>query len=64
LVEDFRVQGVNGADLAIRLAEVFKLKGNMPGGGTNTVTISVCSIPAFLAMKGFALENRLKRKDA
>jgi hypothetical protein len=64
LVEDFRVQGVNGADLAIRLAEDFMLKGNMPDGGTNAVTISVCSIPAFLAMKGFALTNRLKRKDA
>lgn len=64
LVEDFRAQGVNGTDLAIRLAQDFKLTGNMPGGGTNTVTISVCSIPAFLAMKGFALENRLKQKDA
>jgi hypothetical protein len=47
LVEDFRAQGVNGTDLAIRLAQDFKLTGNMPGGGTNTVTISVCSIPAF-----------------
>jgi hypothetical protein len=50
LVEDFRVQEVNGADLAIRLAEDFRLNGTMPGGGTNTVTISVCSIPAFLAI--------------
>lgn len=64
LIEDFRVQGVNGADLAIRLAEDFQLTGNMPGGGTNTVTISVCSIPAFLAMKGFAVEKRHKQKDA
>jgi hypothetical protein len=64
LVEDFRVQEVNGADLAIRLAEDFRLNGTMPGGGTNTVTISVCSIPAFLAMKGFAVEKRHKQKDA
>ena len=64
LVEDFRVQGVNGTDLAIRLAEDFTLSGSMPGGGTNTVTISVCSIPAFLVMKGFAIENRHKQKDA
>lgn len=64
LIEDFRVQGVNGTDLAIRLAEDFNLTGNMPGGGSNTVTISVCSIPAFLAMKGFAVEKRHKRKDA
>ena len=64
LVEDFRVQEVNGADLAIRLAEDFRLNGTMQGGGTNTVTISVCSIPAFLAMKGFAVEKRHKQKDA
>jgi len=47
LIEDFRGQEVNGADLAIRFAEDFKLNGTMPGGGTNTATISVCSIPAF-----------------
>jgi len=64
LVEDFRVQEVNGADLAIRLAEDFRLNGTMPGGGTNTVTISVCSIPAFLVMKGFAVQMRHKQKDA
>lgn len=64
LLEDFRVQGVNGTDLAIRLAENFRLSGSMPGGGTNTVTISVCSIPAFLVMKGFAIQNRHKQKDA
>lgn len=64
LVEDFRVQEVNGADLAIRLAEDFRMNGTMPGGGTNTVTISVCSIPAFLVMKGFAVEKRHKQKDA
>jgi hypothetical protein len=64
LLEDFRVQGVNGTDLAIRLAENFRLSGSMPGGGTNTATISVCSIPAFLVMKGFAIQNRHKQKDA
>jgi hypothetical protein len=64
LLEDFRVQGVNGTELAIRLAENFRLSGSMPGGGTNTVTISVCSIPAFLVMKGFAIQNRHKQKDA
>ena len=64
LLEDFRVQGVNGTELAIRLAENFRLSGSMPGGGTNTVTISVCSIPAFLVMKGFVIQNRHKQKDA
>jgi len=30
----------------------------------NRVEIAVCSIPALLAMKGHALQNRLKQKDA
>lgn len=36
----------------------------MPGGGRNRVHIAVASIPALLAMKGYAIANRLKRKDA
>ena len=36
----------------------------MPDGGTNRVEIAVCSIPALLAMKGHALQGRLKQKDA
>ena len=38
----------------------------MPGGTINRVMIAVASIPALLAMKGFALEKRRekKRKDA
>jgi hypothetical protein len=35
-----------------------------PTGGRNTVEIAVCSIPALLAMKGYAIELRQKRKDA
>jgi predicted nucleotidyltransferase len=36
----------------------------MPGGGKNTVEIAVASIPALLVMKGFAIEKRMKEKDA
>ena len=36
----------------------------MPTGGTNRVRIAVCTIPAFLAMKGHALDGRKKEKDA
>jgi len=34
------------------------------GGGWNTVKINVASIPALLAMKGYALQGRMKEKDA
>ena len=34
------------------------------GGGSNNVEINVASIPAPLAMKGYALKGRMKEKDA
>ena len=40
------------------------IEGHMPDGDRNRVSIAVASIPALLAMKGYALANRLKRKDA
>ncbi len=36
----------------------------MPEGGANKVEIAVASIPALLAMKGFAIHGRHKQKDA
>ena len=52
------------ADLALKFYDLIKINGQMPGGGNNTVEIAVASIQALLAMKGFALANRLKEKDA
>lgn len=64
LVDDFAVIRASGADLAVKYFELVAIHGNMPGGGTNKVEISVCSIPAFLAMKGHAMHGRYKQKDA
>lgn len=64
LVENFAVQRADGAALALKFAEDFMLEGVMPKGGKNVLTLQVASIPALLAMKGFALANRLKEKDA
>ena len=36
----------------------------MPVGGSKCVQITVASIPALLAMKGYAIASRLKQKDA
>ena len=55
LVANFAVQRADGADL---------IDGDMPDGGGNRVQIAVASIPALLAMKGYAITNRLKQKDA
>jgi hypothetical protein len=64
LISDFAVQKADGADLALRFYQLVAIDGPMPDGGANRVEIAVCSIPALLAMKGHALRNRLKQKDA
>ena len=64
LVADFAVQRADGADLALRFHQLVAIDGDMPGGGSNRVQIAVASIPALLAMKGYAIANHRKEKDA
>ena len=64
LLTNFAVQRADGADLALRFYQFVAIDGDMPDGGANRVQIAVASIPALLAMKGYAITNRLKRKDA
>ena len=64
LISQFAVQRAHGADLALRFYQMVAIDGDMPDGGRNRVRIAVASIPALLAMKGYAIDRRLKRKDA
>ena len=64
LTRGFAVQRADGADLALKFRKTVVIEGYMPEGGRNLVRIAVASIPALLAMKGYAIQNRLKRKDA
>ncbi len=64
LVENFAVQRADGAALALKFCEDLVLEGVMPKGGRNVLTLQIASIPALLAMKGFALDGRMKDKDA
>ena len=64
LINNFAVQRADGADLALHFYEMVAISGTMPEGGHNRVEVAVCSIPALLAMKGYALGQRLKHKDA
>ena len=41
-----------------------QIAGTMPDGRNNTVGMLVASIPALLVMKGYALVQRDKKKDA
>ena len=40
------------------------IEGTMSEGGKNRIEIAVVSIPGLIAMKGFAIKNRHKQKDA
>ncbi|WP_426424200.1 hypothetical protein [Bradyrhizobium genosp. A] len=64
LIENFAVQRADGADLALQFYQMVAIDGSMPAGGKNRVEIAIASIPALLAMKGYAIQNRHKQKDA
>lgn len=64
LIDDFAVMKADGADIALEHYEIIEIKADMPNGGTNKVRIAIASIPALLAMKGFAINGRDKPKDA
>ena len=64
LIDNFAVQRADGADLALMSNEIIDIDGVMPDGTRNCVSITVASIPALLAMKGYAITKRDKRKDA
>ena len=64
LIDDFAVIKADAVDLALEFSTSLTVEGTMPGGASNSVTLAIASIPALLAMKGHAINNRLKHKDA
>ncbi len=64
IIDNFAVQRADGVNLALQFSETVPLDGKMPDGGRNRVSIAVASIPALLAMKGYAIAGRKKQKDA
>ena len=64
LISQFAIQRVDSADLPLRFYQMVAVNGQMPDGDRNRVSIAVVSIPTQLAMKGYAIANRLKRGDA
>ncbi len=63
-VQDALVRKVRGCDLVFDTPLKVKLKGSLPNGATNEVTIKIPSVGPFLVTKGMALCDRLKEKDA
>jgi len=63
-IQDLLVRKVRGCELAFDLAQEVIITGDLPGGGLDTVSVRVASVIPFLIMKGMALDDRLKEKDA
>ena len=63
-VQAGRARKARGCDLAFDLFVETEIRGELPGGGADQVMVRVSSVIAFLVMKGMALHNRLKEKDA
>ena len=64
LVEGLRVQEIDGGAIALHNNLKMMIAGTMPDGRKNQVEMLVASIPALLVMKGYALVQRDKKKDA
>jgi len=64
-VQDVRPRKARGCDLVfdLRVEEVL-VEGTLPEGGKDSASIRVASIVPFLVMKGMALRDRMKEKDA
>ena len=63
-VQDARPRKARGCELAFdRPAEV-TIEGSLPEGGLDSARIRIASIVPFIVMKGMALYDRVKEKDA
>jgi hypothetical protein len=63
-VQDVRARKARGCDLAFNSAIKVTLENDLPGGGKDKTTFKVAETIPFLVMKGMALYDRMKEKDA
>ena len=63
-VQDVMARKVRGCDMAFEHPFETTVAGDLPDGGKDAVQVRVASIVPFLVMKGMALHDRLKEKDA
>lgn len=63
-VQDVRARKARGCDLAFENATEVVIHGTLPYAGEDSAAVLVASIVSFIAMKGMALHDRLKEKDA
>jgi len=63
-IQDILARKARGCDLVFDMQKEIIIEGELPGGAKDSVTIRVATIVPFFIMKGIALDDRLKEKDA
>ena len=63
-VHDIRARKARGCDLAFNNFVSVEVEADLPGGGKDHVTCRVAAVVPFIVMKGMALADRMKEKDA
>ena len=63
-VQDIRARKARGCDLAFDMNVSIQIEGNLPSGPLDSAGMRVASIVPFIVMKGMAMAERLKEKDA
>lgn len=63
-IQDLSAVRIRGCDLVFSFHETTELEDELPGGGITSAKIKVAGIAPFLVLKGNALNQRLKEKDA
>ncbi len=63
-IQDVRARKARGCDLVFEHYTPVKLQGKMPDGSFNELMINVADLIPFLVMKGMAIWERYREKDA
>ena len=61
---DIRARKARGCDLVFENSVKVTVEGRLPAGGVEKATVRVAGIVPWLVMKGMALADRIKEKDA
>ncbi len=64
LVQELSIGRLRGVEIAFEHAINISITGALPSGVENTVVARIVTVPAYLCLKAFALNERLKAKDA
>lgn len=63
-IQDVKARKARGCDIVFDHYQKIKVSGTMPDGSINEIYLKIADVVAFLTMKGMAIWDRMKEKDA